>query len=424
MEFHRCHFAESARFLGTRFGRGASFFDCTFCKEANFDWSVFTGKAYFWRTRFLGPASFLQFRTESSDRREENYLYPSEANYSWARFEDSVNFYRAHFSDRTYFYRTIFGGQADFSEAKFHDAVSFYGAPWEVCVTRDDLGRDLFRRLLEAGVLILDMETGPEPYPYGHFEAVTSVEVLRGRLGGVGLTLEEREAVEAVWRREAQPTFPPDHEILFRAVGLNTSAGAEMASVDMRHCLLSGTDVDRITFMDVRWPADWKPFWLGRRSIVADERATRAAHELAALSQLYSRLGKNYDRERGFQEASDFYYGEMEARRRATPLPWRILSISAAYKYLSGYGENYAIALTWLIAVVLAIFPLLYYLISPYRSVPLAILHSLRVSTFLPAEMKAAAPVPTQFVEGIERIAVALQVGLTALAIKRRFGRK
>jgi hypothetical protein len=296
------------------------------------------------------------------------------------------------------------------------------GSSWEVIVTQDDLGgHAIYNHLVTAEILTPDPETSDGRF--AHFKDVTSVEVLRRRLGEVGLTLEAMRPVEAAWRRSAHATFPPDHEIHFQAVELEKSADSRMERVDMRQCLLSGTNVDLMTFADVRWPTGWKPLRLGRRAIVADERTAKTAHDFAALSRLYSLLGKNCESVRAFQEASDFYYGEMEARRLATPLPWRILSIPAAYKYLSGDGENYAIALTWLIAMVLAIFPLLYYLISPYQSVPLAILHSLRVSTFLPA-IKEAAPVRAQFAEGIERIVVALQVALTTLAIKRRFGRR
>ncbi len=133
-----------------------------------------------------------------------------------------------------------------------------------------------------------------------------------------------------------------------------------------------------------------------------------------------------------FDDAADFQFGEMETKRLAQlaqPIPLRLVSLTAWYRRLSAYGVRPGLALFWLLTAIFLIFPLLYFA-TGYSRHPLdAITYSLKTSTFMEASKtsaepaESALPIATKFVAGLERLAVTLQAGLFALALRRKFGR-
>jgi uncharacterized protein YjbI with pentapeptide repeats len=419
--FQECHFRKTARFTGASFQQGANFLGSTFHASAEFDWARFTGPAYFWRSIFRGRATFHQSVVEPSAGPSGSYLYPGEANFSWAIFDGPVDFYRSHFRGRTYFWRTVFGRGVNLAEVKFDDAVVVYGASWEVCVTPDDFPSLLFSRLLHHHLLSLDLET--QPGRYAHFVDITTLPELVARLQEEGFTEHETEIVAEVWQRYARPTFPPDGEVSFQGISFGVPERSQFMNVDLGRCLMAGANVEDVEFTNVRWRQRAKFLGLGRRSSVADEDAARTPADLLAVSHLYSQLRRNYERKGRYKEASGFYYGELETGQRAEPLLWRTISIRAFYKYLSGYGEQQALALLWLVLFVFVFFPVAYAFTDPELSFRTAVLHSLQVSTFLETAVRHPVPLPTQFFAGFERIAVTLQAGLVALTIRRQFTR-
>ena len=90
---------------------------------------------------------------------------------------------------------------------------------------------------------------------------------------------------------------------------------------------------------------------------------------------------------------------------------------------MSGYGERYGLALTWLVFFILVLFPALYLMLGLPGGAGSAILHSLEVSTFMKPTTTSTSQITTRFVEGIERLLAPLQAGLFVLAVNRRLGR-
>jgi hypothetical protein len=162
---------------------------------------------------------------------------------------------------------------------------------------------------------------------------------------------------------------------------------------------------------------------LATRAAVWDEEEASTPAAYAAVHRLYGQLKRNYGAGGMHREVSDFRYGEMEMLRMMEPPVVRSISVVAIYKYLSGYGERYGLALSLLFVFVFIVFPALYMVIGGDDDALGATLRSLEVSTFLTAEDEVT-DTPTRFIEGFERLVVPLQAGMFVLAVNRRLGRK
>jgi hypothetical protein len=312
----------------------------------------------------------------------------------------------------------VFRGTATFDQARFGAAATFRGAAHEVCVAAPDFpSRTLFDALCEAGLLVADQET--KPPRFWHFRDATG-EALDAAMIEAGFEERDRRAAEAVWRGYAHPMFTDG---AMTGVAFDQPAAVAVSQVNLGRCFLVGTDVEPLTLEDIAW-AEQPRRPLGRRMAVRDEEAARTPEALAATGRLYTRLRRNAERGERQAEAGDFYYGEMEMRRRGQPPLLRTISLLALYKYLSGYGERSGLALGLLLGWIFVVFPAAYLLLGAVDGVARAVLHSLEVSTFLSPAREVALNVPGRFVEGFERLLVPLQAAMLTLAVRRRFARR
>lgn len=424
-DFTEAAFLEKADFKGAVFQQGVSFFGGTFHGDADFSWCRFVDKAYFWRTHFSGKTTFLQATVQPSDQSQTSgFLYPGEANFSWAFFSDQTDFYRTHFHGPTYFWRTVFGAGVTFTEAKFESSVVFEGTEDEVCIARRDFtSRSLFDLLLSRGIIWLDRET--EGYhDYAHFNSIGTREALRHRLEREGFQADQAAEIEAVWQRYAKKMFTSSDDVSFENVVFQKPDHARFMRVNLDKCLFSGSNIDQVDFTDVRWDERSTFLWLSKRRAVRDEHYAETRHNHALVARLYHDLRKNYEASDHYQEAGEFYYGEMEMKRLVQPAILRNISLTAIYKYLSGYGEQHGLALLWLISAVFIFFPALYLASGVADEAVRAIVHSLEVSTFLEGNPGMTEALLGRFIEGCQRILVSLLAGLFVLAIKRKFERK
>ena len=77
------------------------------------------------------------------------------------------------------------------------------------------------------------------------------------------------------------------------------------------------------------------------------------------LAVLYRALRKAQEDGKNELGAADFYYGEMEMRRRDRHTPWAERVVVWLYWLVAGYGLRGLRALAWLVAVVVGIAALL-----------------------------------------------------------------
>lgn len=110
--------------------------------------------------------------------------------------------------------------------------------------------------------------------------------------------------------------------------------------------------------------------WTARRTL-AEEHHWRATHPTraggwtpapdrevplkpAALAPVYRQLRKAFENGKHEPGAADFYYGEMEMRRRAHDIPRSERALLTTYWALSGYGLRASRALGWLLGGIAA----------------------------------------------------------------------
>jgi uncharacterized protein YjbI with pentapeptide repeats len=415
----RCKFESSVTVRWANFTQGAVFFDCDFSGEADFSWTTFSDLCYFWRSRFAARADFsncIVKLAEDAYERPSPHLLSGETNFTWARFTREATFYRMQFGGPVWFSRTVFRGDTNFEETKFAASAKFYGAENVVTLADHDVSNPCeLKELVKKRILMPDAEgTG-----YFLFNTIKSKNDLDARLQKSGVTGRIGEELLKVWVEGAVPSFPEDATTLFRSVTFEHPERCEFAESNLENCLFSGTSVKEMKFSNVRW-AHQSMFPTGSRYAVQDELVAQTRYE--SVRQLYHELEANYHESGRYREASDFRYGKMEMLRKAGPAALRNISVLAAYKYLSGYGERYGLALTWLVLFVLVVFPTLYLMLGLQGGAGSAVLHSLEVSTFMEATTTTTSQIAIRVVEGIERLLVPLQAGLFALAVNRRLG--
>jgi hypothetical protein len=118
------------------------------------------------------------------------------------------------------------------------------------------------------------------------------------------------------------------------------------------------TDVQNVSFLDCDWPK------IGKRLAVFNEvfYSKNQESSLGAIEQLYRRLQLNFENNKLYPVAGDFYIGVMEMRRKQIAQKkntvWRfmrqnVLSLIAWYRNVSLYGERYTRTLSWILFLLL-----------------------------------------------------------------------
>jgi uncharacterized protein YjbI with pentapeptide repeats len=314
--FSEVKFSGEAKFLEAKFYKDADFRVADFSKGANFLKAKFSQVANFVRAKFFGVIGFLSAE------------FSGEANFQGAEFSEGASFLEAKFSRGAYFLETTFSGDANFGGAKFYGNAYFGGAKF---FGKIDFNTAEFRQRAD-------------------FSEVQTAK---------------------------------DATVYFREVSLLKPQQVFFHHVDLSRWSFLDTDLRRIDFDNVawgtipsisplrsrRWIQRWERRHLSRRFLlrllrlrlrltptrtaifdeirVSKEKVKKA--RLAKVERLYRHLKQNYESQRDYGRAGDFYYGEMEMKRRQlNPLgqiPFWI------YRILSGYGESYPRALFWLIVM-------------------------------------------------------------------------
>ena len=106
-----------------------------------------------------------------------------------------------------------------------------------------------------------------------------------------------------------------------------------------------GVDLSNVEFHNVKWQEIKELIFITRNAIV-DEKMLGENGNYEEVSKIYNQLRKNYESKLLFNEASNFFVGEMEAIRRSLWIGIRerkkIASIPYfLYKVLALYGESY-----------------------------------------------------------------------------------
>jgi uncharacterized protein YjbI with pentapeptide repeats len=414
--FEGTQFSADASLEGTQFSGVARFDKAKFSGDARFQVARFSGVAWFQGAQFSG-ASFegTQF---SPDTSFEGTQFSGVARFDKAQFSGDAWFQGVQFSDSVSFEGTQYSGEARFDKAQFSGDASFQGTQFSMArqlgPIRADVGLDLAGAVFSADVLI-EAATPQLSFVGARFEGAASLNlrfaevVLDGTLFAKPSTIsfamdafKDLDEAELVARR---PTATP-RLLSVRRVDVST---VSVSDLDLSACLFTGAH--NLEKLHIEGPLQaattprWRlyvagrglpiPRWM-RRATLAEEHQRRASPRPVApapdprwgflcpswcppgcqtptwvvgktgqeplppswegLAQLYRALRKGLEDQKNAPGAADFYYGEMEMRKRS-PSSFADGVVLWIYWLLSGYGLRASRALTAFAVVVLLFAP-------------------------------------------------------------------
>jgi hypothetical protein len=232
-------------------------------------------------------------------------------------FHKGIDFSKKTFKKRINFEKCIIKGTADFSKTKFVHGANF--------------GRSKFQN--EA---IFEDATFEEGAGFWRTEFHDNTTFLRTRF---------RE-----YARFMTSTFPvPPKYIRFMNTHFDKPTLVLFADLDLSGTLFRWTDLTELKFENVRWPITSK--YSGARRYIADEFfdwKNDKKHSPYSIDQyfdyvqdVYQQLKRNFEERRSHAEAGDFFYGEMECRRKASYETKYLPTWINLYRISSGYGQRY-----------------------------------------------------------------------------------
>lgn len=135
--------------------------------------------------------------------------------------------------------------------------------------------------------------------------------------------------------------------------------GQSLRKMDLSSTSFKGTDLKMCEFNNVTWlQKDEKISRINflKRNIVIDELLLEQNTNYEDVSKIYYGLRKNYESRLLFNEASPFFIGEMECKRKALAKDKKSLDAVGykIYKWLAFYGESVKMPLAiWTPAIVI-----------------------------------------------------------------------
>ena len=225
--------------------------------------------------------------------------------------------------------------------------------------------------------------------------------------------------------------------------------GRSKSPLDLSMVSFKGVALTFVEFNNVKWSVE-KVMFFFTRYVVVDEKVLDKYENYRDVSQIYNQLRKNYESRLAFDEASNFFVGEMEAvRKRLRNGTWKdkLASVGySVYKYMGLYSENAALPLIFWTSIIIVVFAALRLLIgecfsldtqSAAANIPL--LSTSNLSDHLESAGTSCSPLTSlidsfasyfQFprtenaLDTIERIVSIPFLGTAFIALRRKFERK
>lgn len=344
--------------------------DTVIGKAASFRGASLRGDADFSQVHFRGPASF------------DEATFARLANFIGTTFDSYAGLANTNFDGDTWFRDATVTQTIAFIRARFRGSVHFENLR---AATIDLTGAN-FQAAQELGQFLGSQKVDLSNADFGHhirFEVDTDRLVCRDmtfRNGGsvqTGATRIDLRGAQFLRPTVLSVPTPVETDV----VGAHPSGFVEsVAEADVSGLVLSGVDLSECRFLGVhnldqlRIEGDTRmlrsPRWRARRRSLFEEHLWRAARGserwqpnqespdegdvvpmASAIEEIYRLLRKGRENRGDAAGAADFYYGEMEMRRRAvtSSAERRILFL---YWLVAGYGLRTSRALAWLLVLV------------------------------------------------------------------------
>jgi len=327
MEVSKCANFGSAKFLGITGFEKTKFLDCVcfknakFLNEVSFKESIISGNAGFEDTEFSGKAFFDKMKNfKSANFRRAKFS--GIASFEKIEFLDCVCFKNAKFLNEVSFKEDIFSGIAGFGLTRFIGNVDFCGATFL---------RDAFFKQTKFYSTLKMLNVS-----FFNFLDFESAEFT----ANADIIMEKCKTINFKY------TFFSD-SVRIRA--------------ELGQCYFDGSNVEKIDLMDSTWglnnmdqidenspviyPYISKQlsgihnFLFGSSIIIWEERQGEISSNWKKLEVIYRRLKQSYQNYGDYSIASEFYYKEMECKRKQLRFPTKLFW-NVVYRGFCGYGEK------------------------------------------------------------------------------------
>ncbi|MGI5484990.1 pentapeptide repeat-containing protein [Streptomyces lavendofoliae] len=390
--FKSAIFEGDARFGPATFEGDARFGPATFKRDAVFESAAFKGGARFGAAAFEGDAWFgaATFKRDAwfgaaafeGDAGFGAAAFEGDAGFGAAAFEGDAGFWLATFKRDARFWLATFKRDARFESATFVEAdrvgplvcagrVVLSGAKFGCPVTLSFATRRLeCRRTRWSSTAEIRLRYATVDFAHAVFEYPLTIAA------------EPDPFVRVNGQQLMDDPFAsaPDAGVRVASLRGVDAAHLVLSDLDLSGCLFAGTvHLDQLRLegactFDTAPPAvhwrRWPPVRFTERRVLAEEHHWRASQPGAVqgwnvavlgagrtgplqLAPVYRALRKAFEDGKHEPGAADFYYGEMEMRRRADDIPRNERGLLTAYWALSGYGLRASRALAWLGAAML-----------------------------------------------------------------------
>jgi uncharacterized protein YjbI with pentapeptide repeats len=377
--FYKARFEDTAEFRGAVFEDGVMLSLAHFEDVAEFTGALFSGQATFSGAHFKGAASFSG--ASFGDAVFRDVCFGGEVSFDTVGVEGQAEFSRSRF-ERDLTVKASVGGDAWFDHVQVAGTAQFQiGAAGKLVLADATCARV---RVLELRAATVDVENL-------YLTAGAGIVRLPDPTGWVlldGATLPQPLTVMAVFGSPLSAQPPHGRRgPLPMVLGLRSVDASDvvLSDVDLGWCLFAGAKhLDQLRIEGLSRFADsprgwqigwgWPPVWRwSRRQVVFEERYWRAETSRGAkrsgwlnvddqhidavkyqanrikrltgrapgpesIAGLYRQLRKAQEDAKNEPGAADFYYGEMEMRRRSLSTPWAERFIVWLYWLVAGYA--------------------------------------------------------------------------------------
>jgi len=293
--FNASIFKGEASFDNVNFEKEIQFKNSTFEKVVNFSNAIFNENVSFIDSRFKGEASF------------DKANFEKEAIFKGSIFMKEAFFLDATFGKRVFFIANAFQADTDFIKSKFMDSVQF----------RDDVFKEntSFRGARFEGEVIFE-------------------DVRFNGMVDMGAAFGSKTIFRSIKSDKGDLMFSKSPSVSFCQAIFMEPHLIEFAKVDFSSCDLRKADLRAIDFSLVTWKECG--MWYRRRKCLYQH--PKATDE--ELEAVYRQIRQSYEDRKNYPEAGDFYYGEMELKRKR--YWWRryLPSLTSLYWLCSGYGQS------------------------------------------------------------------------------------
>jgi uncharacterized protein YjbI with pentapeptide repeats len=330
-----------ADFAGATFTGPVRFEAASFLQEALFASTTFEQSVSFRGARFDADARFEFADEEELAGRQEEVVFRGWADFTHVHFGGRAAFGGAQFERRARFNDVTCDADMAFTGATFASARTFGPVDARGQV---DLDRATFEAPVRIRIRAWDLSCNRTDF---HGRTEMDFE-------GIQVTLEEAEFSEPSLVSGRLSAEAPRLLSVRRA----NLANLTLANLDLRACsFLGATNLDKLRIEESPFSStdEW---WRTRRQVTADEIALRAPGQVAGLTpgrveDAYRSLRKGREDNKDEPGSADFYYGEMEMRRRGSSGWERV--ILTLYWLASGYGLRASRAIAALAATVVLV---------------------------------------------------------------------